>query len=327
MIVMRFGPGPLPEARFAVSPLIETIRSIRALDDRSAHSLHARWAAEARNRTRHLDLSVLRALQPPDTYAPDFLHPPPGNSPGQFGDELKTVADTPPEQVIQEITRTYPAGDLPPVLKPFLDDPAAAVAGLTGLLQDYWDLALARPWPRLRALLQGDVLYRACQMVAAGRDRMLGELDDTLSWSDGKLLIKKSCCEATVDLGERELLFVPSAFAWPQAVVIHDRAWQPTIIYPARGAATLWERAQRPQPPMLAALIGRRRAALLLALNEPRSTVDLAKSVGLSPGGVSQHLAVMRNAGLLDKQRVRREVLYWRSPAGDSLLTAATTVG
>jgi DNA-binding transcriptional ArsR family regulator len=56
---------------------------------------------------------------------------------------------------------------------------------------------------------------------------------------------------------------------------------------------------------------------------EPRSTIDLAKSVGLSPGGVSQHLAVMRNAGLLDKHRVRREVLYWRSPAGDSLLAAA----
>src|SRR5215469_5754601 len=112
-------------------------------------------------------------------------------------------------------------------------------------------------------------------MVATGRDRMLGELDDTLSWSDGKLLIKKSCCEATVSLGERELLFVPSAFAWPQSVVIHDSAWQPTIIYPARGAATLWERAERPQPPMLAALIGRHRAAILLALGEPRSTVDL----------------------------------------------------
>jgi hypothetical protein len=162
-------------------------------------------------------------------------------------------------------------------------------------------------------------------MVAGGRDRMLADLDDTLSWSNGKLLIKKSCCEATVNLGERELLFVPSAFAWPHAVVIHDSAWQPTIIYPVRGAASLWQRAERTEPPGLAALIGRRRAAILLALDEPRSTVDLAKSVGLTPGGVSQHLAVMRNAGLLDKQRVRREVLYWRSPAGDSLLTAAAT--
>jgi hypothetical protein len=135
MIVMRFGPGPLPEARFAISPLIETIRSVRALDDPGAHPLHARWAAEARERTHCLDLSVLRALQPPGTYAPDFLHPPPGCSLGQFGDELQLVADTPPGQIIQEITSTYPAQELPPALKPFLDDPAAAVARLIGLLQ------------------------------------------------------------------------------------------------------------------------------------------------------------------------------------------------
>jgi Helix-turn-helix domain len=158
-------------------------------------------------------------------------------------------------------------------------------------------------------------------------DQMLAGLDGTLRWSDGQLLIKKSCCEATVNLGERELLFVPSAFAWPQAIVIHDSAWQPTIIYPARGAGTLWQRAEPIRPPILAALIGSRRAAILLALDEPRSTVDLAKSVGLSPGGVSQHLTVMRNASLLDKRRVRREVLYWRSPAGDSLLAAAAPAG
>jgi len=267
MIVMRFGPGPLPEARFAVSPLIETIRSIRALDDPAAQALHARWAAEARNRTRGLDLSALRALQPADTYAPDFLHPPPGSSLGRFGDELKAVAGTPPEQVIREITSTYSGREVPGVLEPFLEDPAAAVAGLIDLLQSYWDLALARHWPRLRALLQGDVLYRACQMVAGGRDQMLADLDVTLRWSDGQLLIKKSCCEATVHLGERELLFVPSAFAWPQAVVIHDGAWQPAIIYPARGAGTLWQRAEQIQPPMLAALIGRRRAAILLRLS------------------------------------------------------------
>ena len=139
---------------------------------------------------------------------------------------------------------------------------------------------------------------------------------------DADLRIKKSCCEAAINLGERKLLFVPSAFAWPHAIVIHDCAWQPTIIYPVRGAGTLWQRAEPIRPPMLGALIGRRRAAILLALDEPRSTIDLAKSVGLSPGGVSQHLAVMRNAGLLDKHRVRREVLYWRSPAGESLLAA-----
>ena len=97
---------------------------------------------------------------------------------------------------------------------------------------------------------------------------------------------------------------------WAQAIVIHDGAWQAHHHLSGSRRRYVVAASEQIQPPMLAALIGRRRAAILLALDEPRSTIDLAKSVGLSPGGVSQHLAVMRNAGLLDKHRVNREVLY-----------------
>jgi len=52
----------------------------------------------------------------------------------------------------------------------------------------------------------------------------------------------------------------------------------------------------------------------------PRSTTELARALDLSPGSVSQHLSVLRDAGLVHGHRVGRAVLYLRSPTGESLV-------
>jgi DNA-binding transcriptional ArsR family regulator len=111
-------------------------------------------------------------------------------------------------------------------------------------------------------------------------------------------------------------------FAWPDVVLVTDPKWQPTIVYPARGVGTLWEPGRPAAPDALAALLGRVRAGVLDALERPRSTTDLAQALGVSAGGVSQHLSVLREAGLVHGHRVGRVVLYLRSPAGDGLVGA-----
>jgi len=58
---------------------------------------------------------------------------------------------------------------------------------------------------------------------------------------------------------------------------------------------------------------------VLSALGAPLSTTELARSLGLSAASVSQHLAVLRAAGLVNGHRVGRVVLYMRSPSGESL--------
>ena len=50
-------------------------------------------------------------------------------------------------------------------------------------------------------------------------------------------------------------------------------------------------------------------------------------AVGVSAGGVSQHLAILRDAGLVNGHRTGRVVLYLRSPAAEDLLTAASRPG
>jgi hypothetical protein len=322
MITLRFGPGALAHVRFAISPLVEARRSLRVLDDPGAGALHLPWAIEARRLTADLDLSLLRAMDPTGVYTPDFVSPPPTSPLDDFDDQIAVVAGTPPEQARAEIARSYrrkPA--LPAVLEPFFEDPAAGLAAVVELLRAYWDRALAPYWPRVRALLEGDVLHRARQMADGGAERLFADVDPTVSWADGVLSIDKPA-QQDVDLEERGLLFVPSAFAWPDVVLVTAPQWQPTIVYPARGAATLWEPGRPAAPDSLGALLGKVRAGVLIALDRPRSTTDLARALGVSAGGVSQHLSILREAGLVHGHRVGRLVLYLRSPAGDGLVGA-----
>jgi DNA-binding transcriptional ArsR family regulator len=84
----------------------------------------------------------------------------------------------------------------------------------------------------------------------------------------------------------------------------------------------LWEADRPAAPDALGALLGKVRAAVLMALDHPRSTTDLSRALGVSAGGVSQHLGILREAGLVHGHRVGRVVLYLRSPAGDGLVGA-----
>ncbi|MCW3063187.1 MAG: transcriptional regulator, partial [Solirubrobacterales bacterium] len=60
----------------------------------------------------------------------------------------------------------------------------------------------------------------------------------------------------------------------------------------------------------------------LAALDAPAATIDLAARLGASPAGVSEHLGVLRRAGLVTARRAGRRVVYARSPAGEALLAA-----
>ena len=95
------------------------------------------------------------------------------------------------------------------------------------------------------------------------------------------------------------------------------------LIYPARGIAGLWQAPPARPPAALGRLLGRTRAGLLLALAEPASTTTLARRLGQSPAAVSEHLSVLRDAGLLTSHRVRRQVLYERTPLGIAVAGAA----
>ena len=118
------------------------------------------------------------------------------------------------------------------------------------------------------------------------------------------------------------MVLVPTAFGWPALGIGPTRGTEPPALdYPMLGAARLWE--TREHLPALERLFGAGRARVLAETVVPSTTTDLARHLGLAPSTVSQHLAALRDAGLVDARRRGREVRYGRTALGTALVRAA----
>jgi len=321
----------LTMTRFALSPLFElssALYMLAARPDQRDEPVLRPWLARARTRyqalARETDLEVVLALHPPG-WGADFLSPVPATLSTTISDLLAQVRATPPEQARREVAealRRQPPAD--PRIERILtgDQVASRVADV---LADAWQALLEPEWPALRAILERDVVYRAGQLASRGWAAALAGLHDTLSWHQGGIELSYWPGTEDADLGGRGLLFVPSVFVWPKLALSLDPPWPPALIYPARGVAALWEQPARTRPGApLGRLLGASRAAILLALEEPASTTQLAGILGQSIGGIGDHLTVLRDAGLIARARSGHSVLYTRTAAGDALTAIAS---
>jgi DNA-binding transcriptional ArsR family regulator len=94
----------------------------------------------------------------------------------------------------------------------------------------------------------------------------------------------------------------------------------PALVYPARGTAALVGQGRVECGNAVSRLLGATRAEILALLEEPSTTTTLAHVLRRSPGNIADHLAVLREAGLVTRRRVGRRVLYRRTPLGHATL-------
>ena len=314
----------LVTVRFAWSPIWETLNAVRTFIDPRARPYHESWRTVVAQGASGLDLSILFAVNPLRGSVPDFLTPPPRVPAPAFSDQLAEVLATPPEQVAIELERcrsTLTKREQRLALDKLLADPAAARDLLANRVQAAWDCLLSRFWPRIRSLVEADIAYRSQQLTSRGLGPMLEGIDPRISWADGTVVIADGF-DVDVELGGRGLVLMPSAFIWPSVAAIIDEPWQPTVAYPARGIADLWQQA-KPPPDALARLLGRTRALLLTTLDQPSSATTLAALLKLSLSGVSGHLIALRDAGLVAGTRHGHEIRYGRTPLGNGLVWAS----
>ncbi|WP_406092453.1 DUF5937 family protein [Streptomyces sp. NBC_01013] len=321
-VQMHFDESDLLRCRFAISPLWETQAAVRVLGRPERQGYHLPWLRRIRGEAVGLDLEPLWLLMREGGHSPDFFCPPPIGPLASFEEEIARVRAVDPHLAGQDMAWSLagrPELLHSPAGQALLADPTRAVQQLADLLEGAWRVLIEPHWPRLRALLEADVAYHSRRLAAVGFERLLGELSPQLRWADSTLTITRTRARHSRVLGGQGLVLMPSVFAWPDAVGGIEDPWQPAVIYPARGIGGLWTEPGSTTPDVLARLLGRVRADILCALDEPAGTSALAHRLGRAPSSVSEHLSVLRAAGLLTSRRYGHQVLYERTPLGIAL--------
>jgi DNA-binding transcriptional ArsR family regulator len=319
LVTFVFSLEDLALTRFTISPAWELVHSLLALRDPSYAAIHLPWLRSVSGRLGGLPLEPAVALTPPRGYTPDFVLPSPAGPLGEIADDLAALGATPAARIRDDMrlfATQHRRG--PQIAEPWLANPRREARRLADLFAAYWERAIEPVWPRLRAFLDADIAYRARRLASGGLEGLFSDLAAEVSWHRPHLRVQVPLHEATVNLGGQGLLLMPSAFLAQRPAVIDRPPWRPTLIYPARGIATLWEEAA-PVSDGLARLLGHSRAVMLSDLAAPRSTTDLAERLSLSPATTSHHLMALRDAGLVVGRREGRAVLYARTPLGDAL--------
>jgi hypothetical protein len=77
MITFALGVDDLADTRFALSPIEETLLSLRVLQDPGLSALHLPWRRSVTGALGGLDTALLMSLVARRRTIPDFLTPPP----------------------------------------------------------------------------------------------------------------------------------------------------------------------------------------------------------------------------------------------------------
>jgi DNA-binding transcriptional ArsR family regulator len=330
-LVLELGVADLAGTRFAISPLHETLRALPLLanPDRSpVNRPWVRWALAELDR-RSLRLPGIWPLIVTDLpYWPEFLFPAPAGKSPSLNEELVRLCATPDDQVRASLRRVFGSGRWPDSATDLFERPRGALAEIAAEVADYHERLIAPHWERMRSVFEADISYHAELLAGGGARSLFSELHPGLRWSEGKLLMTDTETwpgDPQVTLGPDGLVLVPSVFNWPDWSIKKSTSTQTTLLYPARGAATVWSSSEATAADATAVelLLGAPRARLLEALCSPATTTALARRLGVTPSAVSQHLTVLHRGGLVDRRRSGRTVLYQTSELGLALLHQA----
>jgi hypothetical protein len=323
MTILRFSQADALRVRFGTSPLWETMSAVRVLNLRPDRPLYSPWIAGRAEVAETLELGLLRAVQPRSGFTPDFLTPPPRASRASFATEIGRVRSTPLDRVRAELIRSRDELQNPggAEIDRMLADPAGAREQLADQIESAWEALIKPDWPMISRVLDDDIAHRGEQLTAGGLAKLFDDLHPAMTWEDDQLIASRHR-SADAQLTGQGLLLIPGVFAWPYLVIVVEPGYQPTLVYPARGAARLWSDVPAPPDP-LATLLGRTRATLLVALDPPATTSALATQYGLALATVAEHLAALHGAGLATRRRTGHQVHYRRTEVGQAVVDAS----
>jgi len=333
-LVLELDVADLAATRFAISPLSETVRAVQLLGDRETPAVNAPWVRWARSELGWRPLRLPRLwpliVNGLPTH-PEFLVPAPESRMPELGAELARLRATPAEAVRASLHRVWEGHPWPESARELAARPRESLAAIAAEIDECYDRLIAPHWERIRPVLEADIAYRAGLLADGGARSLFSDLHPDLHWSGGTLTLTdadQGPSPFKITLGPDGVVLMPSIFNWPQVSPSRATSTQTILLYPARGAATVWEGPDREgrawagggREEAAEALLGAPRVRLLAVLRSPATTTALARRLGVTPSAVSQHLAVLHRGGLVDKRRSGRVVLYQTTVLGLALL-------
>ncbi|MEW1643454.1 winged helix-turn-helix domain-containing protein [Streptomyces sp. NPDC091219] len=231
-----------------------------------------------------------------------------------FAETVARVRATPPAAARAHL-RVSLAGPLPAALdRDDLPERAARV------LEHVWEESVRPYWARRRRVLEADVVARTAQVSQGGWAAVLDALQPGRTRWLGENRLQINLHENPPrEVSGAELLFMPVT---PKAGwVSWEEPGRYAIVYPCAGV--LADPGGRAVPTGLGTLLGASRAEVLTLLGSPMSTSQLTAVTGQALGSVGRHLRVLLDAGLVERRRAGRSVLYSRTAAGEVVVRAA----
>jgi len=328
LLVLELDVADLAATRFAISPLSETVRAILLLGGRDTPAVNAPWMRWARKELGWRPLRLPRLwpliVNGLPTH-PEFLVPAPEVRMPEFEAELARLRTTPATAVRASLHRVWEGQQWPDSARDLAARPRESLAEIAAELGECHERLIAPHWERIRPVLEADIVYRAGLLAEGGARSLFSDLHPDLRWSGGTLTLADTDQGPPlfkIMLGPDGVVLMPSVFNWPQVSLSRATSTQTIMLYPARGAATVWESGALPggREEAAEALLGAPRVRLLAALRSPATTTALARRLDVTPSAVSQHLTVLYRGGLVDKRRSGRAVLYQTTALGLALL-------
>ena len=310
----------LARCGFVVSPLAEATASLLTLElGTAAHPGERAWLDahqgdyQERRATEPVVPQLIRAAMARH-WIPEFITTAPtGDREPEFADELASLRGMSDEAATEGLAALL-AGTrhASQVTTPGLPQCAA------DLLEWVWTHTVVPYWPRRRRIIEADIVARTAKLGQGGWAAALAGMRPGLRWlGEGRLQINAHG-NPPREISGAELSFVPVT---PQrGWVAWDEPRRYAVMYPCSGALAHPD-SQAATPETLAALLGPARAAILALLDTPKSTTQLVMLTGQGLGSVGRHLKILWDAGLLRRRRAGRSVLYYRSEAGDLLVS------
>lgn len=182
------------------------------------------------------------------------------------------------------------------------------------MLIAYREICMRSEWHQFEEVLLEDIQQRTFLLIERGAEALLRSLAPNLHvyTEDDRIILQYPFYRNITLPPSSRLLLIPSYFVWPRLLAGGNNGT--FLIY----AAQLFQKEGKvPLPPekllnVLKAVSDMTRLQILQLISQKeRSTHEISELIGLSDGGVSKHLKILQDAGLVESRRSSYYVLYY----------------